>query len=90
MDATAISPHPHTAGDSSPLAANPRVCSLGRAALPSAAVLARAGGFSPILHNAGSSRGVADATDAPAGVFDGLPQTAPGVRALHEQTGGRT
>jgi hypothetical protein len=78
---------PHTVGDSSPLAANPRACSLGRAALPSAAVLARAGGLFPIWHNARSP--LSGATVRNAGVFDGLPQTAPGVRALHEQTGGR-
>ena len=44
-----------------------------------------------ILHNAGSSRGVADATDAPAGVFDGLPQNPPARNGANRlNAGGRT
>lgn len=42
-----------------------------------------------IWHDARSSRPCADATDAPAGVFDTTQPAASGVRALHEQTGGR-
>jgi hypothetical protein len=82
--------HSHTVGDSSPLAANPRACSLGRAALPSAAVLARAGGvFSfPIWHNARSP--LSGATVRNAGVFDGLPQNPPARNGANRlNAGGR-
>ena len=70
----------------------PRVSLHERAAnSPRLSVLARAGGFPPIWHDARSPTLRRGATDAcHAGVFLDTTQTAAfGVRALHEQTGGR-
>jgi len=106
-----MTPHSHTQGDLLPAkgfpcadfspaqGANclPRFLPMGAANSPPAAVLARAGVFSPIWHIARSSRRAPGVTptvqiELPARVVSLLdaPQTAPGVSCANTtQTGGR-